>query len=727
MFGKTRFSFALVWLFSFSCQGSSYRVGIPDGAAGQGGKAIGSGSAMDSSLGGTAAGPDAGTGTGGMTSTSGAGTGGQGGGGSYASPDAAGIAAGGTDGGVGSGPDAQAHDAWDANVGTTVDAPIMGGDSSMGGASAIAGRSGSGSSAREDAGVGGTTALGGRAGGADAKAGDAAGASGGIDAAGDAGSSSIANDRTTFTVPQSAVRALDMLFVVDNSPSMDAKQKALAASFPTLMTALQSLPIGLPDLHVGVISSDFGAGQGEAGGNCSVVLGNQGILWGNDLTEDPLSQSNKYATTKNISDLVGNLGCGMAEGARWIENVQSSIGLERRKNYRGNLPDVFSCLTSAVGTYGCGYEHPLQALRVALNPQPNVNAQNIGFMRRNAYLAIVIVTDEDDCSADPSAVLNDGMFGPRTLGDTASMRCAVRGHVCNGLPIPNYDPATGYTGTVPFVANFEDCDAKDDPDHHNLPLLRIRDLIDSVKQVKDRPEEQILVSGIIGWPKNGDLIGVQYRIDKDTTSMPVEQQKLWDIMPICTLPTVKAADGNIYKAYGGLRLKKFIDGFGANGRVYSLCEPDLAPVMTEIGNRIGIAVAQKLWPACIPNPLMDADLILPGIQPDCVVSDGQPCDTPGSGSCLTTGYQETALPQCMDDMGSPLDPMGPNILGVPNDTDHRPCWYLTYDKDPSTGCPNASNGQRLSVLRPAGAPDGSILSLSCRTCSVADDPRCAAP
>jgi hypothetical protein len=725
MFGKLHFALALLGLLALGCHGSAYKIGNTDGAAGQGGKTIGSAGATGSILGGNTAGPDAGTGTGGMTSTSGAGSGGEGGGGSYASLDAAGTAAGGRDGGAGSGPDGNTDDARDAVAGTMVDAPIMGGDANMGGASAIAGRSGSGAS--EDADVDGTTALGGRDGGADAKARDAAGASGGINATGDGGPSSGASERTTFTVPQSAVRALDMLFVVDNSPSMDAKQKALAASFPSLMIALQTLAVGLPDLHVGVISSDLGAGQGEAGGNCAVVLGNQGILWGNDPTVDPLSQSNKYATTKNISDLAGNLGCGMADGARWIENVQSSTGLERRKNYRGNLQDVFSCLTSAVSVNGCGYEHPLQALRLALNPQQNLNPQNLGFLRRNAYLAIVIVTDEDDCSADPKNSLNDGMFGPRTLGDTASMRCAVRGHVCNGQPIPGYDPATGYTSTVPFVANLEDCDAKDDPDHHNLPLLRIRDFIDSVNQVKDRPEEQILVSGIIGWPKNGDLIGVQYRIDKDPTSMPVEQQKLWDIMPICTLPNVKAPDGNIYKAYGGLRLKRFIEGFGANGRVYSLCEPDLAPVMTEIGNRIGIAVAQKLWPACIPSPLMDADEDLPGVQPDCVISEGQPCDTPGSGRCLSTGYEETALPQCVDSMGDPLNPASPSLNDVPNDDDHRPCWYLIYDQDPSTGCPNAAHGQRISVLRPADATEGSILNISCRTCPSTDDPRCAVP
>jgi hypothetical protein len=386
----------------------------------------------------------------------------------------------------------------------------------------------------------------------------------------------------------SAVRALDILFVIDNSPSMDPKQRALAAGFPMLMTALQSsLPTGPPDLHIGVISSDMGAGAGEAGGNCSVVLGNQAILWGNDPSANPSSERNKYATVQNLATAAGNAGCGMNSGARWIEDLQDGTGGGRSKNYVGNLQEVFSCLASAVGTGGCGYEHTLQSLRVALKPQQDVNQQNVGFLRRDAALAIVIISDEDDCSASPNPDLNDTMFARRTLGDTASLRCATRGHVCNASPIPNYEPSAGYTGTAPFVANLADCEAKDDTDPRNLPLIRVRDIIESVKQVKQRPDEQILVSGIIGWPRNGDLTGVQYRIDKDTTSLPVEQSKLWDTMPICTVPTVKSTDGNIYKAYAALRLKKFIDGFGAQGRTYSICDSDLSPVMTQIGESIG--------------------------------------------------------------------------------------------------------------------------------------------
>jgi hypothetical protein len=520
---------------------------------------------------------------------------------------------------------------------------------------------------------------------------------------------------TDFSILVSPERSVDILFMIDNSPSMDPKQKALAENFPKMIERLQALEGGLPDVHIGVVSSDMGAGGGEAGGNCSVVLGNQGILWGNDPDKDPGVDNNKYATVKNIES-----GCGLNSGARWLQDIRNKDGIARDKNYTGDLTKVFSCLAKAVGVGGCGYEHQLQSVRVALNPADNINPQNFKFLRPKAFLAVVLITDEDDCSADPSSETNDGMFFPRPLGETASLRCAARGHVCNGQDIPNYDPNNGgYSGKDPFVAKFADCEAKDDGtgarDYKKLPLIRIRDMVDSVNQVKQRPSEQILVSGIIGWPNDGKLDGVEYRIDKDTTSQPPDQQKLWDYMPICKLPDQKSGDGNIYKAYGGFRLKKFIDGFGTNGQVFSLCNTTNFPnAMTQIGN----AIASKIRPGCVTYPLIDSNPTLPEVQPECQVMDKLSCDNPGVDKCLTSGYQEQTIPQCINtDTGNPLNPDAPEKKTVPDEA--RPCWYLVYDKDPVTGCPGAFKKQRITALRKGdgAAPPGTLLDMKCLTCA----------
>jgi hypothetical protein len=528
--------------------------------------------------------------------------------------------------------------------------------------------------------------------------------------------------QTDFTVLVQPSRALDILFMVDNSPSMDTKQEALAKTFPALIKVLETMEGGLPDLHIGVISSDLGAGGGELGANCGIPLGNRGLLWGNDSSENALNgvkdYSNQFATVAKMSN-----GCGLSQGARWIQDIRSTATSGRMRNYSGDLTDVFSCLAKGVGTGGCGEEHPLQSIRLALNPQKDINEANIGFLRPNARLAIVMVTDEDDCSADPYSFTdrtpnNDGLFTPNGLAkETASLRCAGRGHVCNGKAIPGYDPSNGYTSTTPLSLNFADCAAKepmDPPDYHWLPLIPVQTFIDEILAVKNGNRDQILVTGIIGWPQNGDLTGVRYRIDKDSTSIPASTETLWDTMPICSIPDVKSADGSIYKAHGGLRLKKFIDAFGDNGKTYSICNNDFTDAMTQIAE----AIVKMSASGCVDHPLADANVEREGVQPDCQVQERIPCENPGTSNgeldCLPTGYEQRVLLECKDAAGLALNPENPLPDSIPEEK--RPCWTFSHDTS-LQGCGGTSQGQKISVLSRSGTvePPGTMLMMKCRT------------
>src|SRR4051812_28877999 len=63
---------------------------------------------------------------------------------------------------------------------------------------------------------------------------------------------------TVVEVAATPNRDLDILFMVDDSASMADKQANLANNFPNFISKLQSGPDGLPNLHLGVISSDMG-------------------------------------------------------------------------------------------------------------------------------------------------------------------------------------------------------------------------------------------------------------------------------------------------------------------------------------------------------------------------------------------------------------------------------------------------------------------------------------
>jgi hypothetical protein len=606
--------------------------------------------------------------------------------------------------------------------------------------------------------------------------------------------------QTDFSILVAPDRRVDILFLVDNSPSMDPKQKALADNFPKMIEQLDALPDGRPDIHIGVVSSDMGAGGRPIGGNCNVVLGDRGLLWGNVPVEtsnwDPNNPQPCYdnspvratiapgscwalAQTPPITN-----GCGLNENARWIEDIQPPPGsTQRQVNYTGApnaLPNVFSCLAKGVGVGGCGFEHQLQAVRVALNPQQigcdaqgknctDVNMANVGFLRSGAYLAIILITDEDDCSGEPNNATNDNIFvnSPRDPNnaptETSSMRCATRGHICNGNPIPDYaDPTRGYTGTG-FTANFTDCKAKDQSlpgDNGLLPLIAVQDMVSSVIGVTtdnkgNTHKDKILVSGIFGWPPDvwplpapdpnwpsdvvvSSLANTKYQIGKDATSIK-GQQDLWDYMPICKIPSQTSSDTNIYKAYGGLRLKEFVDSFkriGENGKemvnTFSICKSNFTDAMKQIGQ----AIAKVLTPGCVPYPLIDIqpsvpDGGIPGpLQPECQATDHQPC---GDGNGC---YNDTSILECKDSQGKPLDPnlLDPGTAAQPLHSrtqidavlntisqDQRPCWYLSYDHS-DTGCPAAPNGQRISALRKTGtvAPPGTELQVKCLTCSNAD-------
>src|SRR3954463_379131 len=59
-------------------------------------------------------------------------------------------------------------------------------------------------------------------------------------------------------IPITVNRNIDILFVIDDSPSMADKQANLAANFPNFIDVLNTIEGGLPDVHIGVVTSDVG-------------------------------------------------------------------------------------------------------------------------------------------------------------------------------------------------------------------------------------------------------------------------------------------------------------------------------------------------------------------------------------------------------------------------------------------------------------------------------------
>lgn len=493
-------------------------------------------------------------------------------------------------------PDVASTGPSDAPVGDAVTGVAKDGSTSS--ASGGAGGSSTASATGTGGGAGGATARAtgtGGVGGATASAtGTGGGAGSGIDAGGAGGGSAISLDAApSIDAPQSGVtRALDLVFIIDNSPSMGPKQEKLKAQFPKLIAALRD-PVSntLPDLRVAMVTSDLGTGGMFPSSNCGPNESN--------------GQSNRGDMGK--FRMIGASACGVTQpNALWLEYQDGSP-----VNFTGDINTVFACLATGLGTVGCGEEHPIQALEFAWATGIGNDAQ-LEMLRPEAYLGLIFLTDEDDCSA----AINDGIFGVKSelRGESASLRCATRSHACGGVNLTDAPPAPGYPTTTSFQASFASCTARTDFCPNGItggpstdvsvpttcnPLRDFKHIADGIKKLKPDPARQIIVAGIFGWPVGDDLANAQpYKIAPvpNPNTADTAQPTVFDYWPVCydpdhppTNPESKTgfdATAAGWGATGGVRMSAFIDEFGSNGMKFSICEKDFGALMTKIGNKV---------------------------------------------------------------------------------------------------------------------------------------------
>ncbi len=161
---------------------------------------------------------------------------------------------------------------------------------------------------------------------------------------------------------------MDILFVIDNSGSMEEEQINLGDNFAGFIDVIDASGL---DWRVAVTTS------------------------GIDYTYYEWTPIGNIPTEQTGGDN-GNMlqGCGMTR--RWIEKTD---------------PDpagTFACIAD-VGTDGPSDEMPLAGLRMALDERM-ADGSNGGWRRPDALLGVVILTDENDCSYEQSVTLGFGEF-----------------------------------------------------------------------------------------------------------------------------------------------------------------------------------------------------------------------------------------------------------------------------------------------------------------------------
>jgi hypothetical protein len=431
-------------------------------------------------------------------------------------------------------------------------------------------------------------------------------------------------------IPVQLNRDVDLLFVIDNSGSMEEEQTSLATNFPQFINVLQTIEGGLPNVHIGVVSSDMGAGAFNIS-NCS----------GN-------GDNGELQAAARVS------GCAAPTG-NFIRDVADGAG-GRDTNYTGDLASAFSCIAQ-LGTTGCGFEQHLESMRRALEPS---NSVNNGFIRDNAYLAVIFIADEDDCSTRDNNMFDTTQNDPAApLGALSSFRCYEFGVDCE----------TG-NGNPRAPGPRENCFPREDSPY----MYGVQEYVDFlINDVKNGEESLVIAAGIIG---NAEPVAVGSDPERSIPAL---------------VPSCQSGSG---KADPAVRLKFFIDQFGAQSAFSTICNENLSDALLVIADLLKEVIGNP----CIESTLRDANLNEDGIQYDCVVADVVNPDEPDE--------QETILPACNAAEDN-------NPSNAPNST-NTPCWHLATDTDRCGDTPM----QLALVIERAGqsVPPGTHVQASCVTC-----------
>jgi hypothetical protein len=502
------------------------------------------------------------------------------------------------------------------------------------------------------------------------------------------------------SLPQSAERDVDILFVIDNSGSMKDEQENLRVNFSALMESLRTIEGGLPNIHVGVASTDLGAGP-LASSICNLNGDTGNLLTGGctNPTGEPYIvdvEALDCPVVKDASGICEPNACGPANCAHEPSTTfvtDSQTGCPRCRNYTGeSLEDVFACVAD-LGTTGCGFEQPLEAMKKALDP---VNTHNDGFVRDDAFLAVVLITDEDDCSASAPNLFDESQTAlDSTLGPLWSYRCFEFGITCD---INTRNPGQRMN-----------CVVRDDPGAMLFPTDSYETFL---KELKD---PQMLVMAAIAGPVTPSANGVGFDALIGTT-----EDGFPDLQPSCGGGT--GDDG----AVPGIRIYSMLEAFNteeelAQWAYTSICSADFSPALKGIGDRIGGLLAYQ----CLPTPLKGCSD--PGVefgtpqaaqtcevnsqcQAQCTVRDIY-----GRGTDDELRYD---VPPCLEILENGTwdknntDRALAYAAGHPELRDPSlpvaACWHINYQP----GCPQ-SNGAEILIARQEDPPRRSFSEIYC--------------
>jgi hypothetical protein len=415
--------------------------------------------------------------------------------------------------------------------------------------------------------------------------------------------SMVVNQRTGSSEPV----PIDFLWVIDNSTSMCQEQFSLTKSFDQFTSALEQFFEIDPRIAVTTVDA-----------NCEpdgVNIFSKGIFNTKPNRVFPPACFEERRVVCRTDDDCANLDCELygkcdSPGAEWVckttaqevcmTNPNGSINTRCQRTCTGDgdcrtfySDDTFECREPAGQPTGClrppdtvgcpdtlppvltkdnidlfrctasvgvtqlnclKYEQQLRSGLLALDPTGRNAEQAKNFLREDAYLVIIFVTDEEDCSVAEGYVNSEGKPG---LLETDYNRCGL---------LPTTDDGGPLVPVAHYVNRFKAL--KRDPGKVVVATI-------SGDSTKDTPELRALDRQAYLESKSNP------RVCHNETSVCNSVNGVADYAP---------------------RMIELVNSFGPNGVFSNICSDEgIGPALTAIARTI-IQVINKV---CLPKPILD--------------------------------------------------------------------------------------------------------------------------
>ena len=524
------------------------------------------------------------------------------------------------------------------------------------------------------------------------------------------------------SVRVTSVDKVDLLFIIDDSRSMTEEQTSLRAEIPSLVSVLasgdrdgdstQDFP-PVRDLRVGVITTDMGTlgangCSGVVGVTADAGLGDDGLL---QVSPNP-DDAGPDAGIPDGGD--AGVACDTTPYPKFLSFLPSGTDPGPALAFA----DDVSCVAD-VGTRGCGFEQQLEAALKALTESDctdpwctfigdnagnsiighggpsgaNADPGSVGeeaFVREDSLLALVFLTDEEDCSAKDPRLFSttDPTYG---IPENINIRCSTV-------------PGLGFAN---------------DPREPVFPISRY---VDGFFALRSQSPDLLVYAVIAGVPTDltvpapsgmetvsfAQILAAE-EMQEVPSTVPVSGVEAGRIVrPSCDVP----GRGVAFPPRRFVQVAQELDSRGANAVVQSICQEDFSPAIGAIIEKI----ADALGGACLPRRLNpdDAGFV------ECDVLETLPTEGPTTrcdqlqGRTLIETDTATGAEVCRVAQVSGSDTDGSGF--VEQDEATGPGWFyddFTTDVLDRCGDGTQGSGQRISFVRDFEPVTGTQVRLEC--------------